>query len=62
MENSIESSKNILNSLKMSVLLNLKTGDPIYDMAISFILTTFIAFLLTTVMISTLTVFTDLAI
>lgn len=40
-----ENSKSIIDSLKMSVLLNLKTGNPIYDMAISFMLTTFIAFL-----------------
>ena len=40
-------STGILDSLKMSILLNMKTGDPMYDMILSFMLTSVIAVLFT---------------
>ena len=40
-------STGMLDSLKMSILLNMKTGDPMYDMIISFMLTSIIAVLFT---------------
>ena len=47
MTDSNESSTGMLDSLKMSILLNMKTGDPMYDMIISFMLTSIIAVLFT---------------
>jgi len=47
MTDSNDSSTGMLDSLKMSILLNMKTGDPMYDMIISFILTSIIAVLFT---------------
>ena len=47
MTDSNENSTGIIDSLKMSVLLNMKTGDPTYDMILSFMLTSIIAILFT---------------